>query len=87
MPQTTRELRLKMEARFGPDSYEYGPTNYLEAAGYTLTEKWGWEPKPGVLAAAQMTEDELDCMVYLIEEWDFDGLRPARASLGRGPCE
>ena len=87
MPQTSRELWLKMEARFGPDSYDAGPIKYLEDAGYTLTRKWAWEPKPGVIVAAQMAEDELDCMVYLIEEWDFDGLLPTKASLGRDPCE
>ena len=74
MPQASAELHNLMKKRFGDPISDSGPIKYLEDAGYTLTKKWQWKPKPGVINPAQMTQEEFECMVFLVHEWDFGGL-------------
>lgn len=73
MPEATAELRAKMRERFGSIDSE-GPTKFLENAGYILTPAWVWIAKPGVSTYEEMSPDELDCMNFLITEWDYGGL-------------
>ena len=74
MHQASDELRNLMKKRFGDYSDDQGPIKYLKDAGYKLTKKWQWEPKPGVTNPAQMTQEEFECMAFLVHEWDFGGL-------------
>lgn len=72
MPQATQELQEKMQARFGSLDSE-GPEQFLKDAGYILTRKWLWRPKPGVTKYEEMTQDEFDCLAFLLQEWDYGG--------------
>ena len=47
---------------------------YLEEAGYKLTKGWLWEPKLGVTTLGGMTRDEFECLMFLIDDWDFGSL-------------
>jgi hypothetical protein len=67
MPQATDELRDKMRTHFGSMD-THGPQKYLEDKGYKLTKDWRWQ-KPDPLAATPLFE--LDCIDFLIEEWDY----------------
>lgn len=72
MPQASDELRTVMERRFGSID-THGPTKFLKDAGYTLTRQWEWF-KPGVTELRQMTQDEYECLLFLVHEWDYGGL-------------
>ena len=74
MPQATEELRNLMKKRFGDPISEQGPIKYLRDAGYKLTEHWEWEPKLGVSDLEGMSRDEFECLLFLVQEWDFGGL-------------
>lgn len=74
MPTATDELRDKMGEMFGDRISDSGPTKYLENAGYILTPDWLWKPKEGVTSLEDMTQDEFNCLLFLIQEWDFGGL-------------
>ena len=78
MPQATAELQQLMEKRFGDPVSDEGPTKYLEDAGYVLTPTWLWTPKPGVTDLKGMTRDEFECLLFLVQEWDFGGLVEGR---------
>ena len=71
MPQASDELRQRMNLRFGDPISDCGPIKYLEDAGYKLTRHWTWTPKPGITNLAQTTEDEFECLLFLMSEWDF----------------
>ena len=71
MPQATAELHKLMEKRFGDPICDQGPIKYLEDAGYVLTKGWEWKPKPGVTDLGGMTQAEFECLVFLVQEWDF----------------
>lgn len=73
MPQADPYLQKRMITKFG-DMDTYGPEHYLENAGYKLTEKWMWLPKPGVKTLRDMTRDEFECLLFLMHEWDYGGL-------------
>lgn len=66
-----------MKELFGDEIDDDPPMNFLEKAGYKLTERWSWTPKPGVSTVDDMTEDEWECMIFLIQEWDMGGLELA----------
>ena len=84
MPQASDELRTLMEERFGDPIDDADPIKFLQAAGYKLTRNWFWLPKPGITCAADMTQEEFDCMVFLIHEWDFgDLVKPSILGSGR----
>lgn len=79
MPSATEELRNKMgeyfgKSKVGPYIDDSGPMKYLEEAGYELTEDWQWKPKPGVKEYNDMTQKEYDCLLFLVQEWDFGGM-------------
>jgi hypothetical protein len=80
MPQASEELRAIMEQRFGDPIDSAGPIKFLQDAGYTLTRKWFWIPKPGVIDLGQMTRDEFDCLLFLVHEWDFGGLTEGKTA-------
>lgn len=64
MPQTTDERRARW-----PDG-DSEAIKFLRGQGYDLTKRWSWI-KP---SNHTPTEREIDAVVYLIEEWDFDGI-------------
>lgn len=76
MPQTDTRTREKIEALLGPDPKDLGhdilAQTYLKKRGYVLGSNYSWSaPKP----QRPPTDEELLCVKYLIEEWDFGGLR------------
>lgn len=73
MPQADDTLREKMFQRFGDHVDEAGPMQFLQDAGYTLSRDWTWS-KPGVTRTEEMTEGEYECLIFLVNEWDFGGL-------------
>lgn len=73
MPQASDVLRQRMIDLFGTIS-DGPPANYLQHHGFTLHRDWTWS-KPGVTGYDQLTQDEYDCMRFLVHEWDFDGLQ------------
>lgn len=76
MPSASDDLRAQMQTRFGDAVSEVGPSDFLEAAGYTLARDWTWS-KTGVASLDQMTREEFDCLMFLAHEWDYGGLTPA----------
>lgn len=71
MPQAPDELRDRMGQYFGDRISEAGPIAFLEQQGYTLRPDWIWrKPNP----SHKVTEKELECMAFLVTEWDFGGL-------------
>jgi hypothetical protein len=48
--------------------------DFLRTAGYCLQDDWTWF-KPNVNTFGQMTRHEFDCMIFLMHEWDFGGLK------------
>jgi len=77
MPSASDELREKMNRRFGDPVDDTGPILFLKNAGYDLCSDWHWEPKEGVKDYGDMTPDEYDCLLFLVQEWDFGGLKEA----------
>lgn len=75
MPQASDSLRKQMRLRFG-DLDTSGPETYLSSAGYVLRSDWTWKPKPYVNSLRDMTRQEFDCLLFLMHEWDYGGLRP-----------
>lgn len=79
MPQASKEVANKMYEMFGSYSSDEGPMYWLEKAGYKLTKDWTWK-KEGISSYDQMTQEEYDCLVFLVQEWDFGGLELAEHS-------
>jgi hypothetical protein len=73
MPQASEELRAKMEEYFGDPIDTAGPIKFLIDAGYDLTNDFMWQPKLEKRASGS-TEKELECINFLIDEWDFGGI-------------
>lgn len=73
MPQASDELREKMDQRFG-DIDDSGPCEFLHSQGYKLGRDWCWTPPESVLSYKDMTDDEYDCLLFLVHEWDYGGL-------------
>ncbi len=71
MPTASPELRDAMERRFGDSVGDSGPMGFLKDRGYKLGRDWCWRrPTPDHLAA----DDEIECIEFLFEEWDFGGI-------------
>jgi len=77
MPQASDKLRAKIAAYFPDDGSEYysaidtrGPITYLESLGWTIDDKFYIAPGPG-RTHPMVTEQEWDCIDFLIQEWDF----------------
>ncbi len=66
MPSTTPARAARWP---GGDSEAIG---YLEVQGFTLTRQWQWVPPSSDHA---LSEREADAIVYLIQEWDFGGIK------------
>lgn len=67
MPQTSDELRAKMDSYF-----HNGGVNDWEPLAFLLDEGWG--EKGGMLSKPtdhEPSNKEWDCAQFLIEEWDF----------------
>lgn len=77
MPQASDELRSRIQARFGSIDI-HGPEQFLRNAGYTLTNDWLWKAKPGVVSWNDMSDDEWECMLFLVDEWDYGFLEPRK---------
>ena len=73
MPSAEGWLADKIRAKYGSID-DAGPTKLLHDAGYVLREDWHWDPKPGVTDYPDMTQDEYEAMLFLLQEWDFGGL-------------
>lgn len=74
MPSATQSLQQLMIKRFG-DLDLAGPQKYLKDTGYILTRDWEWEPKSGVSNLKDMTQDEYECLLFLVDEWDYGSLK------------
>lgn len=69
MPSTTPERQARWP---GMDAEAI---EFLEGQGYILGRDAHWlSPRPG----HKPTEREADALLYLIEEWDFGGLRGSK---------
>jgi len=79
MPQSSDELRAKMLTWFGDDIDETGPMNFLEDNGFRFGQDWVAR-KPGVMLWSELTPKEQDCVIFLMEEWDFGGWQAKEAS-------
>lgn len=66
MPQTTPERRARWP---GWDSQAM---EYLEGQGFHLNRDWTWTSPS---KEHKLEEKEEDAILYLIQEWDFGGLR------------
>lgn len=64
MPQTTPERAARWP---GMDRQAM---LFLKSRGYRLTKDWCWTHPE----RKEPDEREADAIIYLIEEWDFDGL-------------
>ena len=71
MPSSTDERRARMNDWFGDPVDDTGPIHFLISRGYTPTKEWGWKPP-----VSQHTSNfcEMECIIFLIEEWDWDGI-------------
>lgn len=76
MPSADPELVKKVENYFKTDepvSLDLHCSKYLKEQGYK-EERFQWHPKEGVKTYDDMTQQEYDCLLYLITEWDWGGL-------------
>ena len=73
MPQASKELSDKMLEYFGDPISDTGPTHYLLKQGYTLTRRWTWV-NPRLKSLEDITEKERDCIIFMMEEGDYDGV-------------
>lgn len=74
MPQASDELRALMKDWFGDDIDTSGPIRALTLRGYTLGEDFVWDP-PTKSHTISWVEYQL--IVFLMDEWDFGGIRPS----------
>jgi hypothetical protein len=78
MPQACEQLRERMRHRFGSIDAR-GPEKFLQDAGYTLDARWEWS-KPDVTNLDDMTEAEYECLLFLVEEWDYGALKGSNSN-------
>lgn len=77
MPQASPELRACIQERFGEDT-DRGCIRYLQGRGWTLGRKFSWTPPERIKHVSQVIDLEMECIQYLIDEWDYDGIeRPS----------
>lgn len=74
MPSASDELRDRMGQRFGDRIDDRGPIRFLMAASYEAREDFCWGARPGVRTEDDITPEEAECILFLIEEWDFGGV-------------
>lgn len=68
MPSATDRLQTKVREIFG-DLDCAAPEAFLLARGFTIVD--GWISKEGVTEIWELTQQELICIVFLVEEWDY----------------
>lgn len=69
MPSSSEGLRQKWGGShgIGEDKAE----GYLQSRGYRLTKDWFWiKPSHDHV----MTDEEVEAIIFLIEEWDYGGV-------------
>lgn len=76
MPSSTSDLRRKMVRRFGSIDSQ-GPEDFLVSRGFSLTRDWEWIMPPRYATLDEVPQEEWDCIVFLLEEWDYGGMAPA----------
>jgi hypothetical protein len=77
MPTTSDERRGTMLRFFRDPISEYGPIKFLKSHGFKLRRDWYWEkPTP----SHTISDDEYECLAFLVEEWDFGGIHAPRPS-------
>lgn len=75
MPQSSDELRQKMMDYFGSAVDDQPPAEYLRQQGFVQNPDWSWTAPDRIASGDQpISEQERDCVVFLIEEWDMDGV-------------
>lgn len=72
MPSCSQELHDLMVKWFGEDDHDYHASQFLHARGWT--EKAGVWSKP--TSAYMPSLYEVNCLLYLRDEWDFDWVQP-----------
>jgi hypothetical protein len=79
MPQASDELRDYIIEKFG-DIDCGAPEQFLEKKGWTLANdgSWTWS-KPGFNRnnLDDIPEDEWLCILFLVHEWDYGGVKEA----------
>ena len=71
MPQASERMRRRYRAKFGDIGPEHAMKE-LEKRGWTLTKEWEWVPPRN---GRFQSDEELFWIDFLIQEWDFGGLR------------
>jgi len=82
MPQASDEDRAEMERRFGDPVDSEGPMRFLRDRGWTLHCDWTWS-KPGQ-GFWDIPDDEVECINFLADEWDFGGVREDHSGSAEG---
>lgn len=75
MPSADPDLVRTVEAYFKSEdavTLNLECSKYLSSQGYR-EERLAWHPKEGVATYDDMTQQEYDCMCYLMHEWDWGG--------------
>lgn len=75
MPSASTELQEKMREYYGSPIDDAGPTKWLKSQGFSLTGDWCWEPPARVTSYDALSEQEWLTIKFLIDEWDFGGLK------------
>lgn len=75
MPQASDEDREWAREEFGSMDLA-GPMSYLEDNGWVLTPEWEWIPPH-----EDITEKEYMCVNFLVDEWDFGGIKASRSTI------
>lgn len=76
MPSCSQELHDIITKYFNKNnddnvSFDNVCIQFLESHGYTLTKQWFWiKPTP----SHNTSQDEFNCLKYLVDEWDFGGI-------------
>ena len=63
-----------MGSYFGDRISNDGPTMYLQSEGYKLAGDFMWVPPESVKTLEDMDQKDYNCLLFLVEEWDFGGL-------------
>ncbi len=72
MPQASKEMADKMQEYFGDSVSDAGPIQHLQEQGFKLSPQFSWT-HPSGKPFGDLTEKDRDCMLFLVEEWDFGG--------------
>lgn len=70
MPSSSDRQRDLMTKWFG-NCDTSGPEAFLVSHGFELTRRWMWLPP---VPAHNLSNDEKECIIFLIEEWDYGGV-------------